>query len=117
MSDTLPEVSTRELDVMRDTVGEDSFSMLIDNFIEDIEDHITLFQDILESRDMNMLEIKSHALKSAAYSFGATSLGNKCKAVEMATKAGMLDHVDVLTKNMITEAQKTAAYYNEEFKD
>lgn len=79
------------VDQLRDDVGEDALEMLMTAFRKEISSAAELLRGAFEADDLDQLEIRAHALKSAAATFGAARLSGACLAVETAAREG-LDH-------------------------
>ena len=100
------------LDVLRREVGDETLAMLVQAFIDDVHDHVTLFSDLLTKDDFSMLAIKSHAFKSASFSFGAMQLGHMSKAIEMAINDEKTETLSDLLNSFSAKAHETVELYN-----
>lgn len=103
----------KAIDKLRSDVGSETLQVLIDAFIKEITAYKEIVYTSYAKKDFTMIEIKAHAMKSAALSFGAPLLGEKCKIVEYAIKDNNTDNLLPMINNMCAEADET----KEIFKD
>ncbi|TNE67081.1 MAG: Hpt domain-containing protein [Alphaproteobacteria bacterium] len=67
-------------------VGKESAAFLLSSLRREIESSGAALREHLDAGELDQLEIKAHALKSAARSFGAMRLGEICLALEDAAR-------------------------------
>ena len=76
--------------------GADFINELIDAFLDDAPTMIQSMQSALETKDTDTFRRNTHSLKSNAYTFGATELGELAKELELLAKENNLDVGDRL---------------------
>lgn len=101
------------LDSLKQEVGDDTLMILVQAFTDDIQDHRDLFSALMKEGDLSMLAIKSHAFKSASFSFGAMELGHCSKAIEMAITDEKTDTLSDLLEHFDAKALETIRLYTD----
>lgn len=99
-----PIIDESALNVLKDEVGAETMAMLIDAFIDEIKNQQDLIMQAYHGGDYQTIETRAHALKSAAYSFGASALGAVCKQLEYTLRDGQFSGTEQLLEQLQTEA-------------
>ncbi|MGD8306399.1 MAG: response regulator, partial [Ignavibacteria bacterium] len=60
---------------------------LLSSFIEDVEQKITLLDELLENKDFKNLTDLAHTIKGASYSVGAQRVGDEAFGIEISAKS------------------------------
>ena len=71
--------------------GADFINELIDAFLDDAPTMIQSMQSALETKDTDTFRRNAHSLKSNAYTFGATELGDLAKELEIMARGNNLE--------------------------
>ena len=82
--------------------GADFINELIDAFLDDAPTMIQSMQSALKTKDTDTFRRNAHSLKSNAYTFGATELGELAKELELMTRENNLDvgnRLEILEKS------------------
>ena len=89
MSET---IDTNALDALLETVGDDKAFLdeLIETFLEDAPGMLSDMEQAVQENDADKLRLVSHSLKTNSAQFGATSLFEICRDIEMQAKEGNL---------------------------
>jgi len=82
----LPLLDQDVLDRLKSDVGPESAAILLTSLKAEILNGQAKLAVYVSTGDMHMLETQSHALKSAARSFGAMQLGGICRQLELSAK-------------------------------
>jgi CheY-like chemotaxis protein len=89
--------------------GEFAFlAELIDSFLEDAPQMLEDLGRYLEEGDAAGVQRIAHSLKSNAADLGAVALGELCKELESASRAGGLDGADDLVSQIVDEYDRLA---------
>jgi CheY-like chemotaxis protein len=95
------------LDKLVEMVGDPSFlGDLIQSFLTNLPQLLSNLQGALEQEDASKLRTAAHTLKSNSRDFGATTLFELCKELEMMGKAGTLDGTTDLIARIETESAR-----------
>ena len=86
-------------------VGANILPMLISSLCDEIQTSLQHFDSYYKNQAWHSLEVESHALKSAALSFGAERLSQSCRDIEFAIKNKA--DIDAIAQ-MITDFKKHA---------
>ena len=78
---------------LKEMVGEDFIGELIDTFLDDSPKLITDLQKSLAKKDIETFRRSAHSLKSNSASFGAQTLSEQAKELEMLAREKKLDSV------------------------
>ncbi|MCJ9428217.1 Hpt domain-containing protein [Kordiimonas marina] len=112
MAETLAIVDQRVLDQLAEDVGAETLPVLIASLKREIAGAQAALPEHLAAGDMEQLEIGSHALKSAARSFGAMRLGEACLALEEAARDGAGEEaLHGLMDKFLAQAEETLAAF------
>ena len=82
--------------------GADFINELIDAFLDDAPTMIQSMRSALKTKDTDTFRRNAHSLKSNAYTFGATELGELAKELELMTRENNLDvgnRLEILEKS------------------
>ena len=82
--------------------GADFVNELIDAFLDDAPTMIQSMQSALKTKDTDTFRRNAHSLKSNAYTFGATELGELAKELELMARENNLDvgnRLEILEKS------------------
>lgn len=82
--------------------GADFINELIDAFLDDAPTMIQSMQSALKTKDTDTFRRNAHSLKSNAYTFGATELGELAKELELMARENNLDvgnRLEILEKS------------------
>ena len=71
-------------DSLKELLG-DSFSQLIETYINDSMVRIEKLEQAIPARDFNIIRHESHGLKGSSRNIGVTALGDICERVEHAS--------------------------------
>ena len=83
--------------------GADFINELIDAFLDDAPTMIQSMRSALETKDTDTFRRNAHSLKSNAYTFGATELGELAKELELMARQNNLDvgnRLEILEKSL-----------------
>ena len=82
--------------------GADFINELIDAFLDDAPTMIQSMRSALKTKDTDTFRRNAHSLKSNAYTFGATELGELAKELELMARENNLDvgnRLEILEKS------------------
>ncbi|UTW55370.1 Hpt domain-containing protein [Kordiimonas sp. SCSIO 12610] len=100
------------LQTLENEVGRDVLPILVSSLCDEISASLTNFDKYFETQNWQMLEIESHALKSATLSFGAENLSQRCREIEFAIKENQPQpHIHSLIKNFNMQAKNTLDHF------
>ena len=68
---------------LQDAAGAEFVAELVDTFLEEAPGMLAQLDSALASRDAEGFRRAAHSLKSNSYTFGATELGARAKALEL----------------------------------
>lgn len=89
---TEPEIDRHTLDELKQTVGADFVSELVDTFLEEAPQMLAELRAALEARATEPFRRAAHSLKTNANTFGALALGAQARALEQGSlPAGTAD--------------------------
>lgn len=93
-------------------VMEEDFGLLIDTFIQDSTDRITVLREVVESADGDAIRRAAHSFKGSSSNIGAPHLTNLCLALEKKAMANSLEtNRDALVQNLAEIEQEFAAVH------
>jgi CheY-like chemotaxis protein/HPt (histidine-containing phosphotransfer) domain-containing protein len=84
-------VNSAALQALRDDVGDDTVSRLIDIYLSHLPARTRAIRNALDGGDPGGLRLAAHTLKSASAVLGATALARLCGQVEAAAREGRTD--------------------------
>ena len=93
-------------DALKQMVGEDFIGELLDTFLDDAPQLIAALGKALEARDAEAFRRSAHSLKSNAASFGAKTLSEQAKALELLGREGRFAHVQSQLETLSAEYEK-----------
>ncbi|HBY96348.1 MAG TPA: hybrid sensor histidine kinase/response regulator [Chloroflexi bacterium] len=94
------------LDTLREMVGGEGASELIDTFLEDAPRLVAELRQALERGDAAGLRLAAHSLKSNGADLGALTFSDLCRQLEALGKAGTLDEAAALVGQAEGEFEK-----------
>ena len=68
---------------LQDTAGADFVAELVDTFLEEAPGMLRSLDEAFAARDAEAFRRAAHSLKSNSYTFGASGLGARAKALEL----------------------------------
>jgi HPt (histidine-containing phosphotransfer) domain-containing protein len=90
---------------LQDTAGADFVAELVDTFLEEAPGMLTALRQAHAAGDADAFRRAAHSLKSNCLTFGATSLGQAARALELGG-LGDVSAVDELTTRYETAARE-----------
>jgi len=95
------------LNKLKGDVGNDAFGMILNAFLDELDRRCEEFPALIKSGDLKTLEIESHALKSAAKSFGADVVSALCLEIETKSREADTNGLMEIVEKMISVGRKT----------
>jgi histidine phosphotransfer protein HptB len=87
----MPAIDKTTFEELKQISGTDFINELIDAFLEDAPHMIQNMQTAATTGDVESFRRNAHSLKSNAYTFGATELGQLAKELEVMGRENNLD--------------------------
>jgi HPt (histidine-containing phosphotransfer) domain-containing protein len=110
----IPICNMKTLRALETEVGASTLPILIASLCEEIETSLQNFDRYYENQAWHSLEVESHALKSAALSFGAEKLSQVCREIEFTIKD---NSGDAKTASLIADFKIQAALTQQHLKN
>lgn len=82
---------------------EEIFEAVVETFLEDSDETFSALFESYKSKDLETLTRHAHSLKSSSRTVGGEDAGNSAEILELTTKDGKLDNVEVLIDNLKKE--------------
>lgn len=79
---------------------EEIFEAVVETFLEDNVETFSALIEAFRSNDMETLSRHAHSLKSSSRTVGGEDAGNCAEKLEIETKNGSLDNIDVLVNEL-----------------
>lgn len=97
------------LERLRDSVGEEFVTELVQLFLDDAPAQLAALRDALERGDANEARRAVHTLKSNGATFGADGFSESCRLLEESAKGGELTGAGGLLARVEAEYEDVAA--------
>jgi len=102
-------VDPAALERLRDSVGEEFVTELVELFLEDAPAQLEALRDALERGDAETARRAAHTLKSNGATFGADGFSESCRLLEESAKVGELAGAGALLTRIESEYEGVAA--------
>jgi CheY-like chemotaxis protein/HPt (histidine-containing phosphotransfer) domain-containing protein len=100
-------VDAKVLDGLRESFDDEIVAELIGTFFQEAPALLETAKAGIEARDSDTLQRAAHTLKSNAATFGATSLADLCRELEVKGKAGEIEGAERLVARIQAELATT----------
>ena len=84
-------IDTSKLDVMRDSMGEEAFTLLVPTFLASMKNMLEGLVAAAETGDQGEIQRFAHSMKSASAQVGAMGLSEQARVLEEQAKNGTID--------------------------